>query len=142
MTDSEPGAGDREDPLTELCDLCGVVISDSTEVYSLVRDSSAIHAHDSQFDGKRMIVACSPEHLDELIRQFKRRPFVEDDLWAGKIARVMQQHPEGISVEALAEEASLNVAEVGAGVRWHNREFLRWPAEFGEGGDDRGDDDR
>ncbi|MGC5041577.1 hypothetical protein ACPXCS_39295 [Streptomyces sp. DT190] len=87
-----------------------------------------------------MIVACSPEHLDELIAQCKRRPFVEDELWAGKIDRVMQQHPEGISAEALAEEVGLSVTQVGAAVRWRNRESLRRQTELGESGSDRGDD--
>ncbi|OEJ22834.1 hypothetical protein AR457_35495 [Streptomyces agglomeratus] len=64
MTDNEPDVDAKGDPLPEVCNLRNGVISDGAEVYSLVRDSSAIHAHDSQFDGQRLIVACSPKRLD------------------------------------------------------------------------------
>ncbi|NUK86153.1 hypothetical protein [Streptomyces lunaelactis] len=47
---------------------------------------------------------CSREHLAELVEQHKRRPFVDAELWAGKIARVKDQHPDGRSAEALTSE--------------------------------------
>lgn len=42
-------------------------------------------------DGKRMVVGCTEEHLAELVEQYKHRPFVEPQLWAGKIARALQK---------------------------------------------------
>jgi len=85
--------------------------SDGSEAYALVKDSSAIHAVDPKFDGKRMVVACSPEHLRELAGQYKRRPFVEAELWAGKIDRAMLQHPGGaVCCTELIEETGLPIA--------------------------------
>ena len=83
-------------------------------------------------DGKRMVVGCTQEHLRELVEQYKRRPFVDAELWVGKIDRVMQQHPEGISEEDLAEATGLDLGQIEAGVMWKNLEFLRWRRQFGE----------
>lgn len=49
----------------ELCDVCGAVISDESEPYALVPDSSRIHTADPTMDGKRLIVACSQEPLTQ-----------------------------------------------------------------------------
>ncbi|OEJ21400.1 hypothetical protein AS594_38130 [Streptomyces agglomeratus] len=101
----------------------------------LVRD----HAHDSQFDGQRLIVACSPDHLDELIEQVKRRPFLDDELWAGKIARVLQQHPGVVSAKELAEKTGLSQAQVRVGVKWQKLELNCWHEQCGEKGSPQDD---
>ncbi|MFI5752434.1 hypothetical protein ACIBBE_42810 [Streptomyces sp. NPDC051644] len=132
MTDSAPDDGDEDEAHPGLCDLCGAVVSDSTEWYAVVKDSSAIHAVDATFDGKRMVVGCSREHLAELVEQYKRRPFTDAELWAGKIGRVMQQHPDGISENDLAEETGLDPGQIELGVLWQNVDFLRWNARFGK----------
>jgi hypothetical protein len=75
MTDG--GFGGGEDLQPDLCDLCGTVIADRTEYCAFVRDSSAIYRHDPAMDGRRMVVACSPGHLDQLVEKCGRRPFVE-----------------------------------------------------------------
>jgi hypothetical protein len=54
--DSEPVAAE---PLPELCDRCGVVISGGSEAYAaLVLDSSVVHAHDPKLYGQRVLTAC------------------------------------------------------------------------------------
>ena len=118
---------------SELCDLCGVVVSDGTEVYALVWDSSAIHAVDPDLDGRRMIIACCDDHLTELIGQYKRRPFLRPELWAGQIARAMERHPEGLGDDDLIAETGLDPGQIEVGVMWHNLEFIRWHRRFGEG---------
>ncbi|TJZ95467.1 hypothetical protein [Actinacidiphila oryziradicis] len=50
----------------ELCDLCGMAISDGSELYAFARDSSLIHPYDPKFDGKRCLTACSAEHMAQL----------------------------------------------------------------------------
>ncbi|MGG8710478.1 hypothetical protein ACQ88U_37790 [Streptomyces lividans] len=37
-------------------------------------------------DGLRLVTACSQEHLDVLRQRYARRPFIEEELWIGKIA--------------------------------------------------------
>jgi hypothetical protein len=133
VTDNGPEPGDEEEAQPELCDLCGTVVSDSTECYALVPDSSSIHAVDPKFDGKRMIVGCSREHLAELVEQYKQRPFVDAELWAGKIGRAIEAHGGRISPEELAEETGLTEAQIELGVLWQNLGALRWHQRFGKG---------
>jgi len=51
----------------ELCDFCGAVVSDETELYAFVPDSSAIHAHDPTLDGQRLVSVCTEDHLRQLV---------------------------------------------------------------------------
>ncbi|POX48956.1 hypothetical protein [Streptomyces sp. Ru72] len=134
--DDGPEAGGEEEAEPEICDLCGAVVSDSTEWYALVRDSSAIHAVESKYDGKRMLVGCSREHLEDLVEQYKRRPFVDAELWAGKIARVLRRHPEGVSEEDLARESGLTHEQIQRGVMWQNTEAQRWLEQHSPDEDD------
>ncbi|MEV0052876.1 hypothetical protein AB0H34_20510 [Saccharopolyspora shandongensis] len=69
--------GEQGEP--ELCDWRGTMISDKSELYSLVPDSSVIHASDPKFDGQRLIVACGDEHMRLLVEVYRRRPFIEAD---------------------------------------------------------------
>jgi len=70
--------GTPEKGAPEPCDLCGAVVGDETVVRT-VPDSSAIHANDPKFDGKRL-VACTDEHLRQLVEQYHRRPFIDAEL--------------------------------------------------------------
>ncbi|MFD7169020.1 hypothetical protein [Streptomyces violascens] len=136
MTDSEPVPAGEDEAQPELCDLCGTVVSDSTEWYALVPDSSSIHAVDARFDGKRMVVGCTKEHLAELVEQYKHRLFIEPQLWAGKIARALQKHGGRINEEDLAEETGLAPDQIEAGVTWQSLEYPRWRQQSGEDGPD------
>lgn len=128
-------ASGQDEVSPELCDLCGAVIEDGSEVYATVRDSSAIHAHDARYDGERLVVACSQDHLGELMRQYRERPFVDAELWAGKIARAMLAHPQGMSAEVIAAETGLGPGQIDLAVLWNNLEAARWHEKFGDGPD-------
>ncbi len=134
MADSEPDAVGEDEAQPELCDRCGAVIDDGSELYAVVRDSSVVHAHDPKLDGGRMIVACSREHLRDLQEQYRQRPFVDAELWAGKIYRAMDEHPAGMSEEELVEATGLTPAQIELGVLWQNLGALRWHQRFGQGG--------
>ncbi|MEU2159082.1 hypothetical protein ABZ532_29430 [Streptomyces sp. NPDC019396] len=103
--------------------------------YALVPDASAIHdqdpwldgkrAQDPWLDGKRAVVACSAEHLAELVKQYESRPCEKAGLWAAKIARVLEAHSRGLSVKALTEQTGLDQSEIELGIMWMNAEFHR-----------------
>ncbi|MFD3849352.1 hypothetical protein ACFWVB_26095 [Streptomyces microflavus] len=101
----------------ERCGLCGVLLPGESVPNALVRDSSAFCAQDPARDGKRRVVACSPEHLTELIEMHARKPFMEAELWAGKIARVMDDDPRA-DVQALSESTGLTPSHVQRGLSW------------------------
>ncbi|MGW1617426.1 hypothetical protein ACWCQZ_50820 [Streptomyces sp. NPDC002285] len=102
---------------------------DSARWSAMVPDSSSITV-DPKFDGTRLIVCCSRQHLAELTEQYKHRPFVDAELWQGKIARAIQHHPDGISPETLAEETGLNLQQIEAGVTWRTIDFQHWHQQF------------
>lgn len=49
-----------------------------------------------------------------MVEQYRARPFVEPELWAGKIARALAERP-GLSPVELAEETGLTPEEVERG---------------------------
>jgi hypothetical protein len=130
VTESKSEDGSAE-ALPELCDLCGALTWDSARWSAVVPDSSSITV-DPEFDGKRLIVGCSRQHLAALAEQYKNRPFVDAELWQGKIARAMQQHPHGVSPEDLAEETGLSLQQIEAGVTWRTIDFQHWHQQFGK----------
>ena len=105
----EEGAAEA---LPKLCDLCGATVADDSEWYASVRDSSVVHAYDPKGNGRRLLVECTSEHLKQLIEQYKRRPFIDAELWVGQIGRAIRHHPQGISADELAEETGLNPAQI------------------------------
>ncbi|MFE6133211.1 hypothetical protein ACFQ6Q_33885 [Streptomyces sp. NPDC056437] len=125
--DADGGEG-----LPARCGLCGVLMPGESVPSAVVRDSSAIHPHDPWQDGKRTVVACSPEHLEELVERYGYRPFEEAELWAGKIARVAAMHSTGLSPEALAYETGLTVSQLELGVLWQNEHAQRRHPQPGE----------
>ncbi|GAA2815633.1 hypothetical protein GCM10010441_45330 [Kitasatospora paracochleata] len=118
----------------ELCDLCGAVIEDGGEVYFLVSDSSVVHRTDRKLDGKRMVVARGREHGRQLVEQCRARPFVELELWAGKIGRALDRRPEGLRKAELAEATGLTPVEIELGARWKAMSAVVWRAQFGTNG--------
>ncbi|MEV7122199.1 winged helix-turn-helix domain-containing protein [Kitasatospora griseola] len=59
-------------------------------------------------------MTCSREHGRQMVEQYRARPFVEPELWAGKIARALAERP-GLSPVELAEETGLTPEEVERG---------------------------
>ncbi|MFE7779075.1 hypothetical protein ACFU5O_35440 [Streptomyces sp. NPDC057445] len=114
--------GDRAgvDCVINWCELCEAFLVDEG-MCTRVRDSSFIPPHDCALDGDRIVVACSPEHLAELIKRTSDRPYVEAELWAGKIDRVLAAHPQGLSLYALATETGLTQDQIPRAALWTAR---------------------
>jgi hypothetical protein len=68
------GPGSEHDHLDEgisepeVCELCGTLITAGSERYGLVPDPAAGYPGQLKWDGRRLAVACSKEHMTELIR--------------------------------------------------------------------------
>ncbi|WP_411138521.1 hypothetical protein [Streptomyces sp. C10] len=116
------------------------------QLCGLVPDSSFLHPYDPDLDGLRRLVACGPEHLGELQQQYRERPFVREELWAGKIARALRNQPD-LDEEELADVTGLHFIQIERSLTWGRECFLREPTspddheEGGEGSDsaqDRG----
>ncbi|MGW2919319.1 hypothetical protein ACWDBF_15840 [Streptomyces angustmyceticus] len=118
--------GDRSaatGPDAGMCDLCGALTSPASQVFTLVPDSSAIHPYDPQQDGLRRLAACGPDHLGELQRQYRQRPYVREELWAGKVARALRSQPE-LDEDELAEVTGLNFIQIERTLTWESERFL------------------
>jgi hypothetical protein len=115
----------RETPgeraLPELCDFCGAAIVSGVPLYGYVADSSAVHPQKEWLDGLRAIAACSAEHLAGLRDQYRQRPFVEEELWAGKISRALDRCPQGLTVEELGQRTGLTLSDIRRAIAWHNK---------------------
>ncbi|MEV6793442.1 hypothetical protein AB0M87_15880 [Streptomyces sp. NPDC051320] len=115
----------RETPgeraLPELCDACGTAILSGLPLYAYVPDSSAVQAGKEWLDGLRFLAACCEEHLNALRDQYRRRPFIEEELWAGKISRALDQHPDGLTAEELGRTTGLMLPDIRSAMAWHNR---------------------
>ncbi|UQA96296.1 hypothetical protein [Streptomyces halobius] len=130
MYDSdESGAAEFD---SGFCDLCGAPLSPTSQMFSLVPDSSVIHPDDPDQDGQRLLAACTPEHLGELRERHRQRPYVKEELWAGKIDRALRAHPEGLDEEQLAEATGLNFIQIEHTLSWESERFLRRQASLGD----------
>ncbi|MEU7895683.1 hypothetical protein AB0B45_22865 [Nonomuraea sp. NPDC049152] len=109
----------------ELCDWCGTVISDGTEIHGLAPDSSMIHASIPGFDGRRFLTACNHEHLVALYEHYRRRPFVDEELWAGKIARALNGTAEELTIEDLTDATGLSREQVERCMAWLEAQLHR-----------------
>ena len=129
--DEEPA---DEADLPELCDLCGTAIThEADELYALVPDSSAVHVSDPRADGKRVLTACSIDHLAELVDQYRNRPFQPAELWAGKVCRALEQSHGPVTLSELARAVELSEEQTQSGVDWHNARASEWQRRFGGG---------
>ncbi|PYC69144.1 hypothetical protein C7C46_28245 [Streptomyces tateyamensis] len=128
--EDEDGYGEPD--LPELCDECGVTIEDEAdELYALVPDSSAINDADPRGDGKRLLTACSIDHLAQLVEVYRRRPFQPEELWAAKVCRELAQTDGPVTLEALAVACDLSPQQAQSGVDWHNARAREWRHRFG-----------
>ncbi|MFD3533048.1 hypothetical protein [Streptomyces sp. NPDC058664] len=101
------------------CDLCGTFSTPGSEIHALVADSSAVYGQDPLLDGRRILTACSLKHLAELRHHHRQRPFVDVELWAGKVALALKRHPEGLSTQQLAK-TGLAASQVEHGITWRH----------------------
>ncbi|MFF9058901.1 hypothetical protein ACF09K_09395 [Streptomyces sp. NPDC014882] len=105
------------------CDECGTTLCVEPQRGSyphpvILPDSSAVGAHPSDMDGQRMATACSEACRRAIEERFLRRPFVPEELWAGKLKRALAASPEGMKPPELLERSGLTEAQMGAGFRW------------------------
>ncbi|MFJ9610644.1 hypothetical protein ACIRS1_30315 [Kitasatospora sp. NPDC101176] len=131
--------GDDADGL-DLCDHCGQAVANSDLLGALVPDSSALHATDPGLDGKRVLTACSVEHLAALIEHYRVRPFVPAEQWAGKVCRAIADYDEPVPLSLVARLSGLSVQEASQGVEWHNARAREWRETYGEQGAPEEDD--
>ncbi|MCG6494247.1 hypothetical protein [Kitasatospora sp. A2-31] len=127
--------GDEAD-VFDLCDHCGRVLADEDVLGALVPDSSAFHATDPGLDGKRVLTACSVDHLAVLVEEYRQRPFVDEEQWAGKVCRALTDSDEPVPLSVVAELSGLSVRQAEQGVEWHNARAQEWRARYGDGDGD------
>ncbi len=120
------------EPDPTMCDLCGVQLTPATQVFSLVPDSSTIHPYNADLDGMRRLAACSADHLGELQQRYRQRPYIKEELWAGKIARALRLQPD-LNEEELAEVTDLNFLQIERSLTWESERFLRDTAPEADG---------
>ncbi|MGW8379037.1 hypothetical protein [Streptomyces sp. ODS28] len=125
-------AEQEDDPFSDICDVCGRRVSREVH-FDLVRDSSAIHPEEPSQDGKRLLTVCCAEHLEALREEYRRRPFVEEELWTGKIERALREHPEGLTRGRLSEVTGLHPDDVERAMAWNNDRLQRLREGFDEG---------
>ncbi|MBV7697831.1 hypothetical protein [Streptomyces sp. TRM70350] len=114
----------REDRV-ELCDVCAAVFPASEAVSGYVPDSSSTHETNDWFDGLRRVTACCDAHFCAIKEKYRRRPFIEEELWAAKITRVLTSGPPVRTVEQLACRTGLGEPEIRRAVAWHNERRRR-----------------
>ncbi|GAA2281413.1 hypothetical protein GCM10010145_60370 [Streptomyces ruber] len=105
----------------ELCDLCAATFPADEAVREYVPDSSSAHATRDRYDGLRLLTACREEHLEELRETYRRRPFVEEELWAAKITRALTTGPPALTLTQLGCRTGLHAPEIRRAIAWHNR---------------------
>lgn len=139
MEDTGPTAGDgfpAGADAYDLCDECGQVVADNDLLSALVPDSSVLHGSDPDLDGKRVLTACSVDHLAVLVEQYRRRPFVPQEQWAAKVCRTLAGYEEPVALSTVAEQSGLSEDQAQQGVDWHNERAREWRARYGDGGED------
>ncbi|MFD7686519.1 hypothetical protein [Streptomyces sp. NPDC059781] len=109
----------------ELCDLCGRTFPAGEEVGGHVPDSSSAHPTDTWSDGLRRVTACCEAHLDVLREAYRSRPFVEEELWAAKITRVLTSGPPVLTMVELACRTGLHEPDIRRAIAWHNERRRR-----------------
>ncbi|MER6067999.1 hypothetical protein ABT187_03880 [Streptomyces sp. NPDC001817] len=89
-------ADEDDGPILESCDGCGRMMElgslyeGDAPLLGTFPDSSACMSSAPANDGKRMVMVCSYTRMDEVAERFRQRPFVEEELWAGKIFRAVE----------------------------------------------------
>ncbi|MFI7337215.1 hypothetical protein ACIBUY_04655 [Streptomyces sp. NPDC050085] len=101
------------------CDWCGrTPVAEG--MAGAVADSSFLHPHNPENDGRRPVIACSAHHRDALYDHYEQRPFFDEEVQAAGIARAFHQHPTGLTAEQLAVVSGLSDEQVDHLSVWHN----------------------
>ncbi|MGA5126112.1 hypothetical protein ACPCAG_22765 [Streptomyces pseudogriseolus] len=90
-----------------------------------VADSSAVQPDDPLHDGLRRVTACCEAHLEQIRAAYRQRPFVQEELWAGKIGRVLTSGRPVLSLTELACRTGLDEPDIRRAIAWHNERRRR-----------------
>ena len=123
--------GSLDDAGPELCDECGAVIYDGSELYAMMLDSSSVDPVRPGLDGRRRLVACGGEHLDALRRYYLGRPFDHDELRAHVVNRAQQDAERHLTLEELTRATGMTLGELLGALAWRSLWFDWLP----DGGD-------
>ncbi|MFG2915166.1 hypothetical protein ACGF0D_20070 [Kitasatospora sp. NPDC048298] len=130
----DPAAADADS--LDLCDQCGRAVARTELLGALVPDSSALHSTEPELDGKRVVLACSAEHLTTLIADYRHRPFVPEEQWAAKVCRTLAECDEPLPLSVVARLSGLSERQAMEGVEWHNARAREWRRRYGGRGGD------
>ncbi|MGW5688994.1 hypothetical protein [Nonomuraea sp. NPDC003754] len=117
--------GRNEGDILVQCMWCGTKVADGSELFSVAPDSSMVHASDPTWDGHRVLIACSPEHLAVLQEHYRRRPFVDEELWAGKLARALEGVDCTPPLAELTEATGLSLEQLQRCLAWIDTQLHR-----------------
>jgi hypothetical protein len=83
---------DSDDPTSaELrCEVCRAPVDDIAALSALLPDCAAVHPHDPRLDGRSLVTVCGWHHLELLRARYAARPFIDEELWAGQLARALR----------------------------------------------------
>lgn len=109
------------DPGSSTCHQCLLTFPASEMHVALVPDSSFVHADDPGLDGCRLVRACGPAHLNELIER-ARDTWVVEQLWFGRLVRASKD-PEmrDAPMRQVAGHASLSPERLRQALAWNAR---------------------
>ncbi|MEV7189664.1 hypothetical protein [Kitasatospora sp. NPDC093102] len=124
-------AGDDAQAL-DLCDHCGRAVASADLLGAVVPDSSALHSTEPALDGKRVVLACSVDHLATLIEDYRHRPFVPEEQWAAKVCRTLARCDEPVPLSVVARLSGLSERQAADGVEWHNARAREWQRRYGD----------
>jgi hypothetical protein len=106
------------DVTRESCDLCGAALDEDRRLFLVVSDSSYLSTVDSALDGQRVISACGAEHLAELERRYRARPFHVEELWAARLVRFTLASAADAPDPSGARAPRLTTSQIRAALRW------------------------
>ena len=99
------------------CAVCQGPIPPGREQYAVLADSSVIDSRDPDKDGRRLVIACSGEHL--AAARAAAPQWCDEQLWAGRLARANNgQRRTPMSLAALARRAGLSEDEAQRAQDW------------------------
>jgi hypothetical protein len=103
------------------CGLCRRPIIAGRAQYVVLRDSSVIHPDDPILDGRRVVAACTSEHVDALRAAVP--PWCDEQLWCGQLARVQQAHHGApLPLPTLARRAGMSLGQAQRALAWRRAE--------------------
>jgi hypothetical protein len=106
-------------PARDRCGVCGRSVS-ADGIREVVPDSSYLHPTDPAQDGLRPLAACDKDHFEELSAQYRERAYADEELWAGKVTRAVQEAwPGGVWGEELERATGLSAQQIGRAAEWN-----------------------